>query len=86
MVVSPLADMVPTWAISADEFTALERDLTSLTTASTAKSIPRFTSCGFIPAATALQPSLMIASAKTVAVVVPSPALSAVFCATSFIS
>ena len=65
---------------------ATERDLMSATTASTAISIPRFKSIGFIPAATALQPSLIMASAKTVAVVVPSPALSAVFCATSLTS
>ena len=72
--------------LSAEELTALERDLTSSTTFATAKSMPRLTSCGFIPAATALQPSRIIDSAKTVAVVVPSPAVSAVFCATSLIS
>ena len=39
---------------------------------------------GFIPAATDLTPSLKIALAKTVAVVVPSPASSLVFEATDF--
>ena len=34
--------------------------------------LPLFKSIGFIPAATYLQPSLAIACAKTVAVVVPS--------------
>jgi hypothetical protein len=41
---------------------------------STALLIPLLKSIGFIPAATALQPSLKIALVKTVAVVVPSPA------------
>ena len=53
------------------------------TTASTAMSTPRFRSIGFIPAATALAPSRTIAWARTVAVVVPSPALSLVLEATS---
>src|SRR5229473_1018664 len=51
-----------------------ERFLMSWTTASTARSTPRFRSIGFIPAATALAPSRTIAWASTVAVVVPSPA------------
>lgn len=46
----------------------------SSTTNSTALFIPLLKSIGFIPAATALQPSLKIALVKTVAVVVPSPA------------
>ena len=83
---SPLAEIVPTWAISSEVLMSFERDLTSATTASTAMSIPRFKSIGFIPAATALVPSRMMASARTVAVVVPSPALSAVFWATSLIN
>ena len=53
------------------------------TTASTARSIPRFRSIGFMPAATDLAPSRTIAAASTVAVVVPSPAASAAFDATS---
>ena len=55
-----------------------------LTMASTALSIPRFKSIGFAPAATFLRPSFTIACARTVAVVVPSPARSLVLDATSF--
>src|ERR1700730_14389017 len=80
---SPLAEMVPTWAISSFEVTFLEFLTRSATTASTARSMPRFRSIGFMPAATDLAPSLMIAAANTVAVVVPSPAASADLEATS---
>src|SRR6516225_6671064 len=51
--------------------------------ASTARSMPRLRSIGFMPAATAFEPSLTIAAASTVAVVVPSPAMSDVLDATS---
>lgn len=44
--------------------------------------IPLLKSIGFIPAATDLHPSLKIALANTVAVVVPSPASSLVLLAT----
>ena len=80
---SPLAEMVPTWAISSFEVTFLEFLTRSATTASTARSIPRFRSIGFMPAATDLAPSRTIAAARTVAVVVPSPAASADLEATS---
>src|SRR5262245_8796260 len=80
---SPFAEMVPTWAISSLEVTFLEFFLRSSTTASTARSTPRLRSIGFMPAATALAPSLTIACASTVAVVVPSPATSEVLEATS---
>src|SRR5579864_5923221 len=80
---SPLAEMVPTWAISSLEVTFLEFFFSSSTTCSTARSMPRLRSIGFMPAATALAPSLTIAAASTVAVVVPSPAMSEVFDATS---
>src|SRR6266478_33711 len=80
---SPLAEMVPTWAISSFEVTFLEFLTRSATTASTARSIPRFRSIGFMPAATALAPSFTMAAASTVAVVVPSPAASADLEATS---
>lgn len=53
---------------------------------STALLIPLLRSIGFIPAATALHPSLNIALVKTVAVVVPSPACWLVFSATCFIN
>src|SRR5437763_5886620 len=80
---SPLAEMVPTWAISSFEVTFLEFFTRSATTASTARSIPRLRSIGFMPAATDLAPSFTIAAARTVAVVVPSPAASADLEATS---
>src|SRR6185312_2850903 len=80
---SPFAEIVPTWAISALVDTLRERDWTSLTTAPTAMSMPRLRSIGFIPAATALEPSRTMACARIVAVVVPSPAMSLVLLATS---
>src|SRR5215471_8285569 len=80
---SPLAEMVPTWAISSLEVTFLEFFSRSATTASTARSIPRLRSIGFMPAATDLAPSRTMAAASTVAVVVPSPAASADLEATS---
>src|SRR4051812_26689805 len=46
--------------------------------------MPRLISIGLWPAATIFDPSRKIACARTVAVVVPSPALSEVFEATSF--
>jgi hypothetical protein len=58
--------------------------LSSRTAASTALSMPRFRSIGFMPAATAFRPSRTMACASTVAVVVPSPATSEVWEATSF--
>src|SRR5207253_5717870 len=80
---SPLAEIVPTWAISSFDVTFFEFFCRSATTALTARSTPRLRSIGFMPAATALAPSLTIACASTVAVVVPSPAWSEVFAATS---
>ena len=55
----------------------------SSTVAITALSIPRLRSIGLTPAATYFKPSLTIAWANTVAVVVPSPATSEVLEATS---
>src|SRR5438874_12961970 len=83
IAVSPLDEMVPIWATSDDEATGLARFSRSLTTAATAISMPRFRSIGFMPAATDLAPSRTIACASTVAVVVPSPAVSLVLEATS---
>ena len=80
---SPLAETVPTWAISEDVLIFFDCFSTSAITAFAAKSIPRFKSIGFMPAATALTPPRTIACARTVAVVVPSPATSEVFDATS---
>src|ERR1700726_290006 len=80
---SPFDEMVPTWATSEEDATFFERFLMSSTTAATAISMPRLRSIGFMPAATDFAPSLTIEAASTVAVVVPSPARSLVFCATS---
>src|SRR3974390_3498569 len=80
---SPFDEMVPTWATSDDDETFLARFSMSLMTAATAMSMPRLRSIGFMPAATDLAPSRTIAWASTVAVVVPSPAMSLVFEATS---
>jgi hypothetical protein len=80
---SPFDAMVAIWPISSKEPTFLARPSISFVTAATAMSIPRFKSIGFIPEATSLMPFFMIAAASTVAVVVPSPARSLVFEATS---
>src|SRR5215218_7159499 len=80
---SPLAEMMPTWAISLVPATGFERALRSSTTLATARSMPRLRSIGFIPAATDFMPSRTIACARMVAVVVPSPATSLVLDATS---
>ena len=83
MVSSPLALMVPTCAIVPLSFVGVEGFFTSATTAATAASMPRLRSIGFVPASTSLRPSEKIDWASTVAVVVPSPALSLVLLATS---
>src|SRR4051812_11130150 len=80
---SELAEIEPTWAISFDVVVGLEAFFSSSVRASTALSIPRFRSMGFMPAATYFMPSRTMAWARTVAVVVPSPALSLVLEATS---
>src|ERR1700693_3309143 len=63
---SPLEEIVPTWAISSFEVTFLEFLTRSATTASTARSMPRFRSIGFMPAATDLAPSRTMAAASSV--------------------
>src|ERR1700674_2107122 len=80
---SPFAEMVPTWATSAEDCTFFARLSTSLTAAVTARSTPRLRSIGFMPAATDFAPSRTMAWASTIAVVVPSPAFSLVLEATS---
>src|SRR6059036_314874 len=84
MVRSPLADTMPTWAISALLLVDLESFFSSSTTAVTALSTPRLRLIGSCRAATSLAPSVKRARASTVAVVVPSPATSEVLEATSF--
>src|SRR6185312_2272195 len=83
IVVSPLAEMVPTCAISFWPLVAFDCDFRFSTMAPTAASMPRLISIGLWPAATIFEPSRKIAWARTVAVVVPSPATSDVLDATS---
>ena len=83
MVSSELAEIEATWVISLLVEQGLEILSNSVTAAATALSMPRLRSIGFMPAVTNFIPSRTILWASTVAVVVPSPALSAVFEATS---
>src|SRR5674476_181592 len=66
--------------------TSLAMLSSSSETAATACSMPRLSAIGFAPAATLRRPSRTMAWARTVAVVVPSPATSSVFLATSLTS
>src|SRR2546426_5130486 len=84
MVESLFAEIVPTCAISFCSLVGLDIDLSSPTTTPTALSMPRLSVIGSWPAATSLSPSVKMARARTVAVVVPSPATSEVLEATSF--
>ena len=83
MLSSLFAEIVPTWAIALVSLHGLESFFSSSTAVCTAWSMPRLRSIGLTPAATPLRPSRMIACARTVAVVVPSPASSEVAEATS---
>ncbi len=83
---SLLALIAPTCAISSLLETGLAIACSFSIAASTAFSIPRRTAIGLLPAAMLRVPSLKMARASTVAVVVPSPAVSDVFEATSFTS
>src|SRR4030095_573722 len=80
---SELAEIAPTWAISLLVVVGLLCFLSCSTSTRTALSMPRLRSIGFMPAATYFMPSRTMAWASTVAVVVPSPALSLVLEATS---
>ena len=80
------AEMDATLAISSLASTSRACALMASTAASTARSIPRLRAIGFAPAATLRMPPFTIARARTVAVVVPSPATSLVLVATSFVS
>ncbi len=82
IVSSLLAEMVPTWAIILP-FTGLLSFFSSSVTTATAFSMPRLISIGLPPAVTFLIPSRKRHWARTVAVVVPSPATSLVLLATS---
>ena len=57
MVLSLLAAIVATWAISFLSFVDLESFFNSSTTASTAVSIPRLSPIGLAPAVTFFRPS-----------------------------
>ncbi len=83
IIASPFAEIVPTCDTSSELLIFFDLLVRSLIAAATAISTPRFKSIGFMPAATAFTPSLTIACARTVAVVVPSPATSLVLDATS---
>src|SRR4051812_16750615 len=80
------AEMDAVAAICSLVSTSLAWLSSSAATASTAFSMPRLRAIGLAPAATLRRPSLTRAWARTVAVVVPSPATSSVFLATSLTS
>ena len=80
------AEMVPTRAMSLLSLTFWLWLLMASTAAATALLMPRRMSMGLAPAATFFMPSVTMAWARTVAVVVPSPAASLVLVATSFTS
>ncbi|OPZ48775.1 MAG: hypothetical protein BWY91_03155 [bacterium ADurb.BinA028] len=80
------AEMAAVDAICSLVSTSMAESNSCLTTASTAFSMPRLRAIGLAPAATLRRPSRTMAWAMTVAVVVPSPATSSVFLATSLTS
>ena len=86
-ITSPISrsreDTVATRAMSSLPEISLDCFFKASTTCSTADSIPRLRPSGFAPAATFFRPSRTMACARTVAVVVPSPATSLVAVATS---
>ena len=71
---SELALMVPTWAISVLDLILVASLAICSTATATALSMPFLISVGLAPDAVTLRPSRKIASVRTVAVVVPSPA------------
>ena len=75
--------MVATFAICSLPLIGVACERRVSETFATAASMPSFKSIGCAPAARLRSPSLTIACASTVAVVVPSPATSLVFVATS---
>src|SRR5829696_222918 len=77
---------VATWAISWRPLTGCAASRSACDTAAAAFSMPSFICIGLAPEATFLRPSLTIAWASTVAVVVPSPATSSVLVAASLSS
>ncbi len=85
-ICSSRAEIVATWAMSSVVSMSRASLRSSVTTASTAASMPRLRAIGLAPDATARRPSWTRAWASTVAVVVPSPATSLVLVATSLAS
>src|SRR5205085_2020189 len=89
-IISPIAlspaEMLAVEAICSLVSTSLASLESSSLTRSTAASMPRLSDIGLAPAATFRRPSRTSAWARTVAVVVPSPATSSVFFATSLTS
>ncbi len=89
-IISPMAgspaEMEAVEAICSLVSTSLASLDSSSLTRSTAASMPFFSDIGLAPAATLRRPSRTSAWASTVAVVVPSPATSSVFLATSLTS
>ena len=89
-IMSPIsgsaAEMDATWEICSFDSVSLAIAFRESVAASTPASIPRLSDIGFAPAATLRSPSRTMAQARTVAVVVPSPATSSVFFATSLTS
>ncbi|CAB5042951.1 unannotated protein [freshwater metagenome] len=83
---SPPAEIAAVEAICSLVSTSLAMSRSSSQITLTVFSIPRFKPIGFEPAATLRRPSRTSAWANTVAVVVPSPATSSVFLATSLTS
>ena len=87
MAVSLFADMLATAAMPPEIFaTGRDIDSISATTLATPLCMPRTRALASTPDATRRRPDLKIASARMVAVVVPSPALSDVFDAASLTS
>src|SRR6478609_2854971 len=84
--VASAAEMVAVAAICSLVSTSLAWLLRTSDTDAVAASMPRLSAIGFAPAATLRRPSRTSACARTVAVVVPSPATSSVFLATSLTS
>ncbi len=85
-IVESWADTVATWAISVRLATSVALALSASATAWAAASMPRLRPAGLAPAVTLRRPSRTMAWARTVAVVVPSPATSLVLVATSLTS
>ena len=77
------AEIDATFRISSFPFTSFAIFRSASTASRAAASMPRRTTVAFAPIAVRLKPSLMMALVRTIAVVVPSPALSFVLFATS---